>query len=203
MTRHLRPTFTMAAAVALALGLTSCDEPPAAPTPVQPPAVTVTQIVNVGQVPGPGTNPSPAPTNCVPEAIDSVRVNPFGYACPAGVTPPRNGSGEVPANCTAIFTATPKRPDGTDVPAALHGSNITWAVPIGSERVQLTDFGDQPFNKNVTVRPGSAPGEVQITATVCGKTGAWIGRTTAATASSSGGLAGADGFEFVIADGVR
>lgn len=190
--------YPTAALLLAALAAASCDEPPAAPSPVQP-NITVIQQVNVGQQqPAPSPSPGSGTGTCVREAIDSVRVGPFGYFCPPGVTPPRNGSGVIPANCSAIFTATPKDQQNVDVPASLHGSTITWAVPVGAQRVRLTDAGDQPFNKNVTPVEGAAPGDVQITATVCGVTGTWNGQTTAASSSGAAGLSGAAGFEFVI-----
>lgn len=124
----------------------------------------------------PAASPSPAPGTCLaPELIDSVRVNPFGYDCPDGVPKPTNSSGLLPMGCIAAVTATPKKADGTDVPAELHGTAISWSIPIGAQYVQVTDDPIQPFNKNVTAV--SAPGEFQLAATVCGKTGAWNGRT--------------------------
>jgi len=161
------------ASLALTMG---CDEPvpPTAPTI---PNITNVNINNIGTQPGPNPSPSPGTGQCVREAIDSVRVNPFGYQnCPTA--PPNNSSGLLPFGCTARVTATPKDRAGVDVPASLHGTQITWSVAIGADRIVVTDDPEQPFNKNVRMRDGSAPGEFRLEATVCTVTGAWNGRTT-------------------------
>lgn len=129
------------------------------------------------QLPTPGASPSPSPGSCPGAAlVDHVRVNPFGYDCGGNQAPP-NSSGLLPMGCIAAVTATPKDAQGNDVPSDLHGPNITWSVTIGGSYIQVTDDPLQPFNKNV--RAVSAPGEFQLMATVCGKSGAWNGRTVA------------------------
>lgn len=127
----------------------------------------------------PTASPSPggAGGGCpVSGVIDSIRVSPFGYQCPAGTTVPVNSSGVLPAGCTAIVTATPKDPTGRDVPDNVHGPNIAWSTPIGASLINVDDFAGQPFNKNVSARTGVTSGEFRLEATVCGETGAWTGR---------------------------
>lgn len=162
------------AILAALLATVACDEKVASPTPQGNQTQIVTVIV--GSQPSPNASPSPGSGSCTPGVVEFVRVNPFGYdGCPG--TPPPNSSGLLPAGCTARVTATPKDRNGADVPASLHGQNIIWAVTIGADKILVTDDPEQPFNKNVQMRSGSAPGEFQLTATVCSVTGAWNGRT--------------------------
>jgi hypothetical protein len=127
--------------------------------------------------PVPSGSPSPGTTGCPGAAVvASIRVNPFGYDCPSG-TPPNNSSGLLPVGCTAAVTATPKDIRGVDVPAELHGPDITWAILAGAQFIQVTDDPNERFNKNVL--GVSAPGEFVLQASLCGKSGAWVGRTVA------------------------
>lgn len=148
----------------------ACDEaPPTAPNITNINQNTV--ILNPGS---PDASPSPG-GQCVREAVDSVRVNPFGYeGCPG--QRPSNSSGLLPAGCTARVTATPKGPTGQDTPSSLHGTQIVWSVTSGAALIEVTDNPEQPFNKNVRARQGVTSGEFQLTATVCGVTGGWNGR---------------------------
>lgn len=135
---------------------------------------------------GPTASPSPGGGACPGSAIIAkIRVNPFGYDCPDGVPKPNNNSGLLPVGCTAAVTATPKDQFGNDVPAELHGTEITWRIVAGSEFITVTSDPNEAFNKNVFGKSG--PGEFVLEATVCGKSGAWEGRTT--VQSQSSGLA--------------
>jgi hypothetical protein len=161
-----------AALIVLALSMVACDlNLPGSSTIIN------TATNNNAPPPTPGASPSPAAGSCPGAAlVDHVRVNPFGYDCSGNQAPP-NSSGLLPMGCIAAVTATPKDAQGNDVPSDLHGPSITWSVTIGGSYIQVTDDPLQPFNKNV--RAVSAPGEFQLAATVCGKTGAWNGRTVA------------------------
>lgn len=166
-----------ALAALLALACPACDEapPPTAPTII---VRGGDQTVIIGSnPPGSGASPAPGQTGCNREAIDSVRVNPFGYEGGTG-TKPANSSGLLPSTWTALVTATPKDPSGRDVPAELHGSQITWAVATGAHLIEVTDDPTQPFNKHVKAKSGVTSGEFLLTATVCGVTGGWNGRIT-------------------------
>lgn len=139
----------------------------------------LTTNTNTNGQPGGSASPSPGPGSggsCPGAAlIASIRVNPFGYDCPSGVTKPNNSSGLLPVGCTAAVTATPKDAAGVDVPASLHGTDIAWSVVSGGIYIEVTSDPNQTFNKNV--KGLSAPGEFNLQATVCGKSGAWVGRT--------------------------
>ena len=170
--KHSRLYLYGAALAALLLAV-ACY-PPTVPTPV-PPTITLNCIGNSCNGPSPAPSPSPGAEACA-AAIDSIRVNPFGYECDPGVSKPANNSGLLPMGCTAAVTATPKDKAGKDVPAEVHGSGITWSVVLGASHVEVTDWPAEPFNKNARA---VSPGEFSLSATVCGHTGAWNGRVTA------------------------
>jgi hypothetical protein len=166
--------------LALALAALACDlNLPGSSTTINTNTATNTN----GQNPTASPSPSPAPGSCAGAAIiNTVRVNPFGYDCPAGIPKPSNSSGLLPVGCTAAVTATPKDFAGNDVPAELHGTEILWVVETGGQFIQVTSDPNEAFNKNVLGVAG--PGEFVLAATVCGKRGAWVGRTTVQSASS-------------------
>jgi hypothetical protein len=139
-----------------------------------------TVIVDTGDdVTGPtGTDPDGPDTPGCSAAVKSVRVNPFGYDVPDGVEKPANSSGLLPVGATALVTATPKDQTNKDVPDVVHGPGISWSLVFGGSHVEVTDDPTQPFNKRVR---GLSVGEFQLTATVCGVTGAWNGRVIAAS----------------------
>jgi hypothetical protein len=110
-------------------------------------------------------------------AVQTVRVNPFGYGCSGG-DEPANSSGVLPLNCTARVTATPKGPGGIDVPDTIHGPNITWFIKSGASHIMVLDDPTQPFNKNVR---GLSVGPFELAATVCNVTGVWSGQVTEET----------------------
>lgn len=163
-------------AVVVIVATVACIELPGSNTTV----ITNTNTNNQGNQPSPGASPSPGAGGSCPGAslIAKVRVNPFGMECPEGTPKPNNSSGLLPVGCTAAVTATPKDQFGTDVPAELHGPDITWRIVSGSQYIQVTPDPNQDFNRNVTGL--SAPGEFILEATVCGKAGAWEGRTVPA-----------------------
>lgn len=133
-----------------------------------------TVIVDTGDdVTGPTDVPDGPDTPGCSAAVKSVRVNPFGYDVPDGVTKPANSSGLLPVGATALVTATPKDQTNKDVPDVVHGPGISWSLVFGGSHVEVTDDPTQPFNKRVR---GLSVGEFQLTATVCGVTGAWNGR---------------------------
>lgn len=120
---------------------------------------------------GPSASPSPAP-GCA-TAIDSVRVAPFGFEC-TSADKPNNSAGVLPLTCTARVTATPKGkfPGNGDVPAEIHGPNITWTLRTGTGNVEVLDDPTQPFNKNVSALK---VGSFSLSATVCGVEGSYNG----------------------------
>ncbi len=74
---------------------------------------------------GNGASPSPGTGGDLP-AGSTVRVGLFGQSCPAGTTAPSNGSRSIIKGCVGFMTATPKDPNGTDIPAAIHGPSCAW-----------------------------------------------------------------------------
>lgn len=164
-----------AVVIALVVVLTAC-----VPGPTQPTNTNQNQTTTIFFGSGPSPSPSPSPAASCASAVKSVRVNPFGekWDCPAGVVKPPNNAGVLPLGCTAPVTATPKGdpaqfPPNGDVPAEIHGPSIAWALTSGSDHIRVTDDPTQPFNKNVTAL---SVGEFRLEATVCGVTGAWLGR---------------------------
>ena len=61
----------------------------------------------------------------------------FGINCGPGVPVPRNGERLLPRGCRGYVTATPKRPNGDDVPAHEHGPNIEWFMLVGADLVDV------------------------------------------------------------------
>jgi hypothetical protein len=97
------------------------------------------------------------------EIIDRVRVGFYSIQCEDGRTPPRNGEGLLPVDCTGYVTATPKKADDTDVDARIHGPEIEWQLVSHGGRVIVSNYSDIPFNKVVH---GYSPGDVSLCATV-------------------------------------
>jgi len=138
------------------------------------PAVTPT--------PAPATNPTPAPTPAATPAptpaatpapdrgpIDSIRVGFFGISCKNGKPTPRNGERRLPSGCTGYVTATPKDKNNIDVPARVHGPEISWNLMWGNGTVEVKKpTFPSDFNKDVL---GLRPGEFSLCATVKGVEG--------------------------------
>jgi hypothetical protein len=128
-----------------------------------------------GASPSPSPSPSPSAAPLGPGSIDSIRVGFFGINCGRGRPVPRNGERILPVGCRGYVTATPKRANGDDVPAAEHGPDIDWFVLYGEDLidVQVSTFGGEAarFNKDVI---GVRPGAFGLCATVRGVTGCLI-----------------------------
>jgi hypothetical protein len=101
-------------------------------------------------------------------SIAYIRVSFFGFNCPDGTPEPDKLEKKLPVVCDGYATATPKDPDGRDVPLVVHGSDVTWTLKQGAEFVSLRPWPDQPFNQ--TVSPHT-PGYFKLCATVQGQTG--------------------------------
>jgi hypothetical protein len=151
---------------------TLTEEAPSEPTPVVtgPPVTAPALTPSPSPSPSPVPTPTPAPTP-PPSAgsIDSIRVAFFGITCGKGNPVPNNGWKLLPKGCRGFVTATPKRKDNTDVPAAEHGPNITWSMLYGDQFVRVEDpTFDSDFNKDVI---GLQVGGFGLCATVKGVTG--------------------------------
>jgi hypothetical protein len=176
------------AALAFAYGCqTITEEMPTRPAPVDvtSPIVIVIPIGNPqtplpgsAPTPAPAPNPTPKPTpNPTPTAtpkpdagpIDSIRVGFFGISCKNGKPTPRNGERKLPVGCTGYVTATPKDKNNVDVPAKVHGPNISWNLMWGKGTVdvKIPTFPSD-FNKDVL---GLRVGEFSLCATVKGVEG--------------------------------
>jgi hypothetical protein len=105
--------------------------------------------------------------------IDKIRVGFFGFKCPDGVTPPRNGVGELPVGCEGFVTATPKDKDNKDVPSNVHGPEIHWDLVASKTVVRMEHVEGQPFNQELF---GVGPGDFRLCATVLGVEGCLNGR---------------------------
>lgn len=115
---------------------------------------------------GNGASPSPGSGGDLPVGA-YVRQGLYGQACPNGTTPPSNGLRTVLLNCTGFLTATPKYQDGSDIPAAVHGPTIAWAITLGQSVVILLT-PPEPFNRDVKC---NSAGPFALSATVKNVTG--------------------------------
>jgi hypothetical protein len=97
------------------------------------------------------------------QVIHRVRVAFYSIRCADGRTPPRNGEGLLPVDCTGLVTATPKKKDETDLDSRIHGPEILWELEQAGEHVTIEDFPDVDFNKFVR---GRDPGDFRLCATV-------------------------------------
>jgi len=174
----VRKLLSGAVMIACAYLWSSCT--PTQPTPGD---VIVSQTVTVGGQTGtPGASPSPGAGGSLPEG-SRIAIFQFGQSCPSGVTVPANGTRQCKMGCTCDYTCTPKGPDGTDLPEAVHGPTATWAVEFGQDRVSV-----QRDNFNLRVRP-VAPGEFGLACTVKNLTG----RVDASVISSAADVVAMDG----------
>jgi hypothetical protein len=150
--------------VVIPIGNPLAPLPGPAPTPAPAPAPA--------PKPAPAPTPNPAPT-ATPKpdagAIDSIRVGFFGISCKNGKPEPRNGERKLPVGCTGYVTATPKDKNNVDVPAKVHGPNISWNLMWGKGTVdvKIPTFPSD-FNKDVL---GLRVGEFSLCATVKGVEG--------------------------------
>jgi hypothetical protein len=106
------------------------------------------------------------------DAISYIRVAFFGIECPPGVNHPPLPEGRLPVVCTGYLTATPKDSSGLNVPAFIHGPDITWELQSGEGRVAPRPV-EVPFNYALA---GRAVGNFSFCATVQGVTGCLDGR---------------------------
>jgi hypothetical protein len=97
------------------------------------------------------------------DVIDRVRVAFYSIQCEDGRTPPRNGEGVLPSDCTGFVTATPKKADDTDVHRSVHGPDILWELEQTGHQVAVEDFPNVTFNKLVH---GRDTGTFRLCATV-------------------------------------
>jgi hypothetical protein len=112
-------------------------------------------------------NPPAFPVDAA-DLIDGVRVAFYGFDCPKGVVPPKNGSGQLPVGCEGFVTATPKTKDNTDVDPRVHGPEIQWIHWEGHEQVTVEDFPGVTFNKTLI---GVQEGNFRLCAVVKGVEG--------------------------------
>jgi hypothetical protein len=80
--------------------------------------------------------------------------------------------GRLPVVCTGYVTATPKDRSGLNVPAFIHGPDISWELRQGEGRVAPRPLA-VPFNYALGAR---AVGNFSFCATVQGVTGCLDGR---------------------------
>lgn len=114
-------------------------------------------VFNLGGPTGATPSPSPGGGGSLP-AGSRVAIFLFGQSCPANTTIPSNGAGVLLTSCVGFFTATPKGPDGTDLPAAVHGPNCAWQA---SGTITLTSTAE-PFNRDGRCS-GVGPSTLQAT----------------------------------------
>jgi hypothetical protein len=119
-------------------------------------------------------NPPAFPLDAA-DLIDGVRVAFFGFNCPEGIEPPRNGAGTLPVGCEGFVTATPKTRDNKDVDPRVHGPDIQWIHWEGHEQVRVEDFPGVTFNKTLV---GLEPGGFRLCAVVKGVEGCLNGTVT-------------------------
>jgi hypothetical protein len=159
------------------LGSAGCqtltEEAPSLPAPVAIPSVAPPPVTAPAHAPSPAPTPTPTPA---PNAgsIDSIRVAFFGITCGKNNPVPNNGWKKLPKGCRGFVTATPKKKDNTDVPAAEHGPDIDWFVLYGDQFIRVEDpTFESDFNKDVI---GLQVGGFGLCATVKGVTGCLAGQ---------------------------
>ena len=156
---------------------TLVEESPSQPAPVALPSVAPPPVTAPAQAPSPSPSPAPTPTPTPdPGSIYDIRVAFFGIKCTNGKPEPNNGWKELPVGCRGYVTATPKKRDGTDVPASQHGPDIDWYMLYGDEfvRVDPPTF-ESDFNKDLV---GLRVGGFGLCAVVRGVTGCLAGKVT-------------------------
>jgi hypothetical protein len=107
--------------------------------------------------------------------IDRVRVAFYAIQCEDGRTPPRNGEGVLPTDCSGYVTATPKKSDDTDVHKQIHGPDIVWELEQTGNQVTIEEFPNVAFNR---VLRGRDPGSFRLCATVQTHRGCLEGEVT-------------------------
>ena len=66
------------------------------------------------------------------ETLSYIRISFFGFNCSPGIATPNKALNQLPMGCDGYLTATPKDPDGRDVPMQIHGTEITWSFKKGA-----------------------------------------------------------------------
>lgn len=144
---------------------------PTAPDPPPQPNISFSCIgnsCNTGEQSN-GQTGAQGPAN-LPEGT-TIRVGIFGHDCPANVTPPNNGSGQIRSSCRgAGITATPKDRNGVDLDASVHGTQIEWSVTGGTATCTGSYLGNV-FNQFCSCPAGSAGTTFSLTAKVKNVTG--------------------------------
>jgi hypothetical protein len=107
--------------------------------------------------------------------IHHVRVAFYAIQCEDGRTPPRNGEGILPSDCSGYVTATPKKADDTDVHKSVHGPDIVWQLEQTGNQVGIEEFPAVAFNR---VLRGRDPGTFRLCATVQTHRGCLEGEVT-------------------------
>ena len=107
--------------------------------------------------------------------IHHVRVAFYAIQCEDGRTPPRNGEGILPTDCSGYVTATPKKADDTDVHKSVHGPAIVWELEQTGNQVGIEEFPAVAFNR---VLRGRDPGTFRLCATVQTHRGCLEGEVT-------------------------
>lgn len=161
----------IAAVLIVLAGLTASCSPPQAPSDIY--------IQNVNTNNNGGSNPSASPSpgsgsGTLPEG-STIRVALFGQDCPTGVERPNNGTGQISVRCSGgAITATPKGPNGADLPAEVHGTQIEWSGPFGAAGVSCTpSFLGNAFNQ--LCKCAAAGGTFTLSAKVKNVTGVFAG----------------------------
>jgi hypothetical protein len=157
------------------LALSSCDWNPLKPDPAPVPPSTTVNVTNQTTV-NVGTTPNASPTTAAPGAGGlvlpaSVRVGVYGQSCPREVASriPDNAENAIVVGCTADFTATPKRADGSMQTPAEHGTEVAWSISGAACRdTNAESPNSERFNRAIV---GAARGTCVVCATVQGVTG--------------------------------
>lgn len=153
---------------ALAFTATACSIFDRGDTNIFAPTQTNNQSVGA-PAPTPSGSPVAVGSSELCPAVRNVRVGPFGFTCPTGVTVPANSAGILPVGCEANVTASGKDAAGNEV-ALTDAYPISWGQ--GGPHVSLRSWPAETFNQIVT---GLTPGAFDIPVTVCGVTGHYAG----------------------------
>lgn len=167
-----RGLWALLAVVAAMLSLACFDR---GTEPDDPPA-TVIVITNTQNQNSQNGAPSPGPSQGPGSGTFELRTGIFGFDStdPDCSPKPPNSAGYIPVGCTAAFTTTPKVPGtNTDFPGSIPGIP-QWTVELGADAVVVSNFGDEPYNKNILCTKRAFP--VRVVATLNGVRGAWDGQ---------------------------
>lgn len=127
-------------------------------TPTSPTTINNTNTATNTSNGGNTASPSPGVGSGTLPPGSRVAIFMFGQSCPAGATPPSNGSGILLLQCVGFLTATPKDANGNDLDPAVHGPNCAWQ---SSGTINLTSTAE-PFNRDGRCS-GAGPSTIQAT----------------------------------------